>query len=504
MGAVQKLPVNRDCLSDSSKPRYEAIAEQLRQAIRSGVLRAGHKLPTFRELASHMDVSVTTVSSAYNLLRREGRITSTVGRGTFVVGGQPSNGQTAEVTATHLAMRMQRTTAWRRRSLIATANRLRSSFPDALDCASGRPNKDLLPLELVRRGVKKAADALTPADLQYWGPEPIQPLVERVLPLLEKDGIVADPADILIGSSAQQWLVLSSRLLAEGQSNLTLAVEEPGYPTILDAFDRMRVRLVGLEVDECGAKPESLDRALASGALGVLFTPRGQNPTGASWTSERRTALADVLAAHRGVIAIEDDHVADLSTARCGSLLSDDRIADRVIYIRSFSKTIAPDLRIAAAAAKGPLCHSLKDAKNFADGWTSRLMQSALTHILGYEELGPALAEARDTYTRSREALVDALNAVLQPNHGSAWPGADSVNLWVHLPPEADCFEVVERVAAAGVLTAPGEPFFLQPGQKRYVRLNAGRVNPEEAPRVAGLLADAIQSSAEATGLFHV
>ena len=501
---VLSPPIDRECLVDASRPRYEVIAEEFRLAIRSGALEVGQRLPTFRELASHLDVSVTTVAGAYEMLRREGRVQCTVGRGTFVAGEPPTNGRSTEASAAHLEIRLLQTMAWRRRTLSATANRLRISFPDALDCTSGKPNVDLLPLEVVRRAVKEAADALTASDLQYWGPEPIQPLVERLLPVLEADGIPANGSDILVGSSAQQWMVLSCRLLAESQPKLTLAVEEPGYPTILDTFDRMRVRLVGLDLDEYGATPESLDRVLRAGARGVLFVPRGQNPTGASWTRERRAALADVLAAHPGVVAIEDDQVADVSNARYGSLLSDHRIADRVIYIRSFSKTIAADLRIAVAVARGPLCHSLKEAKNFADGWTPRLTQNILARILGDEELGPALAAARDTYRRAREALVEALNAVLKPNTGSACPGCDSVNTWVHLPPEADCMDVVERAAAAGVLVAPGEPFFLQAGNKRCVRLSAGHVKPDEAPRVAEALADAIKMSVEATALFHV
>src|SRR6185369_12234472 len=106
------------------------------------------------------------------------------------------------------------------------------------------------------------------------------------------------------------------------------------------------------DVDEQGAVPESLAAALKAGAKAVLFTPRAHNPTGASWSSERLAALADVLAAHRDVIAIEDDQFAGVCYTRPGSLLSDTRLESRVIYVRSFSKSIGPDLRIAVAVAR--------------------------------------------------------------------------------------------------------------------------------------------------------
>ena len=137
-------PIDRECLVDASRPRYEVIAEEFRLAIRSGALEVGQRLPTFRELASHLDVSVTTVAGAYEMLRHEGRVQCTVGRGTFVAGEPPTNGRSTEASTAHLEIRLLQTMAWRRRTLSATANRLRISFPDALDCTSGKPNVDVV------------------------------------------------------------------------------------------------------------------------------------------------------------------------------------------------------------------------------------------------------------------------------------------------------------------------------------------------------------------------
>ena len=104
--------------------------------------------------------------------------------------------------------------------------------------------------------------------------------------------------------------------------------------------------MIGMETDEDGARPESLESAIRAGANAVLLTPRAHNPTGASWTPERLQALGDVLSRYPHVLAIEDDHFGDIADERAGSLLADPRVEDRVIYIRSFSKSIAPDLRL--------------------------------------------------------------------------------------------------------------------------------------------------------------
>src|SRR5262249_55675887 len=157
----------------------------------------------------------------------------------------------------------------------------------------------LLPLEVLKRSWKKAIDQIDPQDLQYAGPEPIEPLAQELLPRLAADNVPARDADLVVGSSAQQLMVLTLQVLASraGHTDTVVAVEEPGYPTILDAYERLGYRLVGIEVDEKGAIPTSLDSILSTGATAVLFTPRAHNPTGASWSTDRRMAIADVLAA---------------------------------------------------------------------------------------------------------------------------------------------------------------------------------------------------------------
>jgi GntR family transcriptional regulator/MocR family aminotransferase len=497
-------PIDREYLlaGNATAPRYALIAEALQGAIGAGTLPVGTRLPTVRQLANDLGVSVTTALAAYDRLNESGWIRSEVGRGTFVVGppsrdqnqSDPDGGSTALPSAAPSKRHLLRVAVpWRRRALLSSATRLRTAHPGAADCSTGRPAPALLPLPVLQRAWVEAVSATTHADLQYAGPDPIEPLARVVVSLLAADGIVATGADLVVGSSAQQFMVLALHVLAamSDTAKLLVAVEEPGYPTIFDTYERLGYGLVSIELDEQGAVPASLDAALAAGARAVLLTPRAHNPTGASWSAERLGTLADVVADHAGVLVIEDDQFAGIAGARPGSLLNDRRIADRVVYVRSFSKSIAPDLRIAVAVAGPLLRRQLAEAKSLADGWSSCMAQRALAIALGDPELAVAMRAAREAYAARREAAAAALNAGLAGLAGGALPGDDGVNIWVHLPPDVDAAAVVEQAACGGVIVAPGEPFYVRPGRHDVLRINAGSVDVEVAARAGAIVAEA-------------
>jgi GntR family transcriptional regulator / MocR family aminotransferase len=374
------------------------------------------------------------------------------------------------------------------------SSRLRATYPNAMECSTGRPDAKLLPLEVIRRAWANCMQEVTSADLQYAGTAPIQPLAEILVPILEGDLIPARTQDLIIGSSAQQFFALIYEVVRvkSEKSTLTVAVEEPGYPTLMDTLERAGGRLVGIAVDRFGAVPASLDAALRDGARLVILTPRAHNPTGASWSTERLSELSDVLKAHPDAVVVEDDQVAGIAATKPGSLLSIPELENRVLHVRSFSKSIAPDLRMAAAVARPLIREPLSEAKTYADGWSSRLLQRVLAKTLQTDEINVALKNARDAYRDRRQSACAALNQIVAPRGGSCWSGSDGVNVWVRLPPGVDSKHIQERSAAAGVRIADGEPFFIAPGQNDVVRLNAGSVEAEDAAKAGKIVGQAI------------
>jgi GntR family transcriptional regulator/MocR family aminotransferase len=476
------------------------IAAVLEQAILAGHIRPGEKLPPMRNLAAEVDVSVTTIATAYRLLSANGRISSQVGRGSFVAAPREpirKNGHTASPGADEharlpLSPTLSLSAPWRRRTLSMSTARLRGLYPDAVDCTTGSPDTSLLPWRVLQRKWIETLRRTDHSELQYGGPEPVDSLVKALVPRLTADNIPCRATDFLIGSSAQQLMVLTFDVACalSPHSTPSIAMEEPGYPTGLDTFER-RCQVIGICVDEYGAIPSSVETALARGVTAILLTPRAHNPTGASWSTGRMRALAEVLAKFPSVTIIEDDHFADIASTHPGSMLSDPRIEDRVVYVRSFSKAFGPDLRIAAAVVRSRLRHILLDAKGYADGWTSRGVQSVLAAALVEDELKESLAIAQAEYAERRRRAAEGLRLDLGAGAPSLTKSEDGVNLWVGLPVGLEAAHVVERVAALGALVVSGEPFFVRPGRRDAVRLSVGAVSPELAFRAGRLLAEA-------------
>lgn len=476
---------------DNGPPRYERIAVVIERGILAEQLAPDERLPTVRDLADRLGVSGTTIVGAYSLLRDKGLIRGEVGRGTFVGvdGARPAPGPRFSPTAPQSfdAARAEASVAWRRRALVSTEMRLRAGHPHAIDLTRGTPDPALLPIAQIREGLARAAQELRPEDLQYPAQaEALPELVETLLPLLAADDVPATHEQLLVGSSAQQFLTLVVRVLRARvrASDIPLAVEDPGYQTAMDTFERAGCRLLPVAVDAHGVRPEALDAALQQGAQGVLLTPRAHSPTGASWTPERRAEIAAVLAARPRVLVVEDDPLAGITAAPCGSLRSDERLAEHVVHIRSFSKYLGPDLRVAVAVCDDELRAALSEEKSFDDGWTSRLAQKTLAHTLASS--AGVLAHARDAYAARRAAAAEAIHQRIAPEGGAASAGADGLHVWVRLPSGYDAQDVLSRTAARGFLAAPGEPFFVRPGHQGAIRLNAGAATSLGIAEAAG------------------
>jgi GntR family transcriptional regulator/MocR family aminotransferase len=470
------------------------------QAIHSGELQPGERLPSVRQLATDLGLSITTVMSVYNRLAENGLVYGEAGRGTFVsetpsvIPAAPPPRPAEPTTASRAG------SAWRRRVLAQTEARLKHTFPSAPDLMRGGPDPQLLPLSIVKRAYRDVSSRLRPPDLEYPASLSTEPeLSDTLVKRLAADGVEAEIDDILIGSSTQQFLALLATLLqrrSRGEPVL-VGVEEPGYQTAMDTLEFHGLGLVPIALDQAGATIDGLGRALDSGVSAVLLTPRAQSPTGCTWTPERRHELAELLATRPSVWIIEDDQFAEAAAAGPGSLYSDPRLCDRVVYLRSFSKSIAPDLRLSAAVVRQPIRHPLTMAKSFADGWTSRVAQRVLAVTLADPQIEDQLEKARGAYARRRAAVREAIEEA-GASHGLgllvAGRDTDGLNVWLTLTDGCDADRVVEAAARNGFLLAAGQPFFLSAGNQRHLRINAGMLPVENAPQLATALCNAVIS----------
>lgn len=482
-------------------PKYRVLANAVAAAIETGQLEPDELLPTVRDLAEQLSVSGTTVAAAYRTLAEQKLVAGKVGSGTRVSNTvQPHQEEVLSLSITSKTYPVK-VSLWRRRTQTNHIATLSRAFPRANNFASGTPNPAFLPLMVLRRAWSKAATEITARDLQYTGSAPLPMLKDALLPRLERDLIPAVAADLLIGSSAQQLMMLALQLTSALNQNLKvlIGVEEPGYPTLFDSYERMGHQLVGIEVDAQGAVPSSVEAALNQGVRAIVFTPRAHNPTGASWSPQRLAELTEVIASQPNLLVIEDDQFAEAANTPVGSLLGDPRLENQVIYIRSFSKVIAPDLRLALAIARPHLRALLTEAKFYSDGWSSSFSQRTLAHALTDPDIDVVIREAREAYNRRRTNFIHTLAALGSPAALQPAPAADGLNVWLELQNGVSAAAVAERAAVAGVIVATGEPFFIRVGRDDALRINTGMFGEHEVTAVSQALITALGEAMSST-----
>jgi len=393
------------------------IAGVIARLVNDGDLPAGARLPTVRELAGGLGVSPATVSQAWQALSRAGLIESRGRAGSFVRGA----------ASARLAPRM--------RGMAAPDD------PVRLDLSRGTPDPLLLPAlgpALSRVSAR--------AETGSYHDEPVIPGLAQVLasswPSQAESIVVVDGALDAISRTFDQVVRFGDRVV----------VEHPGFPPVLDLLDVLGAEAVPVRVDEHGMLPEGLASALARRPAAVLLQPRAQNPTGASMTVERAEELARVIRTSRDaddVVVIEDDHSGLISTE--GDVTLGAWLPDRVVHVRSFSKSHGPDLRIAALGGPRRLIEPIVARRMLGPGWTSRMLQTILLDLLTEGASIDAVAEARRQYYTRQRALGDALR-----DRGVAVAPADGINMWVPVLSERSA---LVQLAAAGIRVAAGSPF---------------------------------------------
>jgi DNA-binding transcriptional MocR family regulator len=269
-----------------------------------------------------------------------------------------------------------------------------------------------------------------------------------------------------------------------------VAVEDPGFPPVLDMMERLGAVVVPLALDERGARPDALATALAHEPVALVLQPRAQNPTGFSMTHARVRALARTIrAAQSAVVVIEDNHSG--SIARSGDLSLGAHLPGQTVHIRSYSKSHGPDLRIAAVGGPAPLLDELVTERHLGPGWTSRLMQAVLVDLLTDASVVTAVARARDAYATRRALLAAALTA-----HGVRLPAGDGLSVWLAV---ADERHAEVTLAAAGIGASPGTLFHCAAPPTGHVRITLGTL-PDDADAIAEVAAVLASAAARPAG----
>jgi DNA-binding transcriptional MocR family regulator len=293
------------------------------------------------------------------------------------------------------------------------------------------------------------------------------------------DGVDAAAMTIVSGALDGVERLLTSEL----RPGDTVAMEDPGYSAAIDLVTALRLVPAPCALDNDGMRPEALEDALRRGARAVLLTPRAQNPTGAATTPARAAELARVLDSHPSALVIEDDHAGPIAGAAvhlCGPG------HPRWAVVRSVSKWLGPDLRLAVVAGDPAIVARVERRQELGQGWVSSLLQKTVAALWEHaaSERPSLLERATETYRRRRAALLAALG-----EYGVEATGRSGLNVWIPVREEVP---VCEQLAAMGWSVRAGEGYRLRSGPA--VRVTVATLEENEAPSLADAIAGAMRS----------
>lgn len=354
-------------VSQIDEPSAAGIASSIARLIRDGSLAPGTALPPVRNLAKRLHVGSATVSAAWRTLREQ-RLVEGGGRAGIRVSGpiggaSPSRYENVSKYWREGTLNLSRATP---------DPALLPDFAPALQSAMTDP--DLHSYEL--------AD-ITPA--LRAAVEPTWPFEPEAL-LCSRGGY-----DALFG------LITTSIVAGD-----YVAVQEPSTARTLDLLDQARARVIPVPVDESGPRPEALQRAMALRPAMFIYEPRSSSWASSTMTVERRQLIADILAPH-DVLIVEDDPWSTLCPAPyagVGALLP-----HRTVLIHSFAKSHSPDLRVGVLGGANAPIERVRVYRHFGDGWTSRILQNTLAHLLCDDEARARIEHARSVYDERNEAF---------------------------------------------------------------------------------------------------
>ncbi|MEH0424136.1 aminotransferase-like domain-containing protein [Streptomyces sp. B21-083] len=331
--------------------------------------------------------------------------------------------------------------------------------PDVINFAGGLPAPELFDAEGVAAAFRDVF-ADTPARALQYATTEGEPALREALALRHTGrGLPTDADDLLVTTGSQQALsLLATALIDPGD---VVLVETPCYLAALQVFGLAGARVVAVPGDEDGIAPDALEELVVRHRPKLLYTvPTFRNPTGQTMPGERRAAVAEV-AARLGLWIVEDDPYGELrfEGERVPWIASFPGAEDRTVLLGSFSKVMAPGLRLGWLRAPAELLRACTVAKQAADLHTPTVNQLAAARYLADRDLDAHVRRVARVYGERRDAMLDGIGDALP--EGSTWTRPEGgMFLWARLPESYDTTALLRGVVERGVAYVPGASFY--------------------------------------------
>lgn len=444
-----KFPVKLD--RRSNQTLHEQLYDGVRQAILSGALSGGQRVPSSRELAELLDISRSTVTDCYEQLLAEGYFEARAGSGTFVTRQLSNKGkQVARVSPRAARPQASHILLSRFGKALAAAHEELSRPEFEISFYGWRPAFDEVPITQWTRVQGRRSRRINPALLDY-GQDPLgyQPLREAIAHSVSRSrGLRCTADQVMVVLGLQQACDLVARIHLDPGD--VVAVENPGYTQAWSVFTMQGAKVLPIPVDESGLQVDQLAKNAARRAKLVYLTPSHQFPTGAVMPLQRRLSLLS-WAAKNGAIILEDDYDSEYRyNGKSIPALKGLDESECVTYAGTFTKTMFPALSLAYLVLPPKLVPVYARARALASDQPPLPLQDAMAEFIEEGHLDRHIKRMRALYEERRAALVNSLNkhfgerAVIRGDNAG-------LHLLVQLKTKMSDIEITQRAAKAGV-----------------------------------------------------
>ena len=467
-----------------SRPLYAHLVSLLESAIARGDLPSGSRLPPERELAARLRISRTTVVSAYRELESKGLLRGYVGRGTFVCAAPEPSG-------TPFAWRGKIASAALRSSDPTMRDAIRHSA-DArlLSLAAGEPAIDRFPTEAFQRAIDQVLKKDARATWRH-GPTEGQPALREAI----ADRFRVPAESVLVIAGAQQGLDLLARCLIDPGD--AVIIDRPGYLGAIQSFRAAGAKLIGWDV--LRADIDELEDLLVRYRPKLIYTnPTFQNPTGITMPIRMRRELLKLAERYR-VPIVEDGTYRELyfNEAPPPSLHELDA-QNLVIHLNSFSKVLAPGLRLGWLCATPSIVEQIALIKQRLDPHTQNLVQFAMARLLRDGSFDSHLKTLRAEHARRCGQMLTAIQHHVPAGGLRFARPQGGLYLWCRVARGVNARALLQQALIQGVAFVPGDAFYADPAGESELRLCFSSVLPSTMDEAVIKLAAALQASGSA------